>query len=224
METIILYYAPGSCARVTLSALEETQCVYEDRALNLYKGEQKQPEYLSINPKGQVPALVVGDSVLTENPAILSYLNARFPEAGLFPDNHKVFNQFACISDLMWFSGTLHAQVRQIIRPSYYTSGDEDGVRALGKVKVEQFLRQFDDRFAANEWWYGSKWSIADVYAFWLTTIVEFAGMDISAYAAILRHRAAVRARPSFQRALNKELAAVESKSITLRLPAGVSL
>ena len=224
MENIILYFAPGSCARVTLSALEEIQCAYEGRALNLYKGEQKQPEYLSLNPKGQVPALVVGDSVLTENPAILSYLNDRFPEAGLFPDNHKVFNQFACISDLMWISGALHPQVRQVIRPSYYTSGDEDGVRALGKEKVGQFLRQFEDRFAANEWWYGSKWSIVDVYVFWLTTIVEFAGMDISAYAAILRHRAAVRARPSFQRALAKELDAVEAKTIKLRLPEGMSL
>lgn len=224
MESFILYHSPGSCARVTMSALEEAGCTFEDRALNLMKGEQKHPEYLSLNPKGQVPALVVGDGVLTENPAILSYLNARFPDAKLFPADHKVFGQYAWVSDLLWFSGSLHAQVRQVTRPAYYTNGDEDGVRALGKTKVEAFLSQFEERFTNSKWWYGSAWSIMDVYAFWLTTIAEFGGIDVKSHSAILRHREAVRARPSFQRALQRELAAVESKSIELHLPEGMGL
>ena len=209
MDSIILYFSPRSCARVTMNALEEAQCPYEDRAINLQEKEQKQPEYLAVNPKGQVPTLVVGDSVLTENPAILSYINARFPEAKLFPDDHKVFGQYAWISDLMWFSGSLHAQVRQLIRPAYYTDGDEEGVKSLGKTKVLQFLQQFEERFASSEWWYGSKWSIADVYAFWLTTIAEYGGIAMDQFPSILRHRAEVCARPSFERALQRENAAL---------------
>ena len=224
MNKFILYHSPGSCARVTMNALEEAQCPFEDRVLDFSLGEQKQPGYLAVNPKGQVPALVVDDSVLTENPAILSFLNSRFPEAKLLPDDHGVFGQYAWISDLMWFSGTLHAQVRQVMRPSYYTDGDEGGVRALGRTKVDKFLGLFEERFGSSEWWYGAEWSILDVYAFWLTTIAEFAGIDIKPYPAILRHRAGVRARPSFQRALQRELAAMESKSIDLHLPAGMGL
>lgn len=224
MEKIVLYHAPGSCARVTMSALEEAGAEFEDVAMDFSKLEHKQPDYLARNPKGQVPALQVGENVLTENPAILSYINARFPDAGLFPADHETFGQYAWVSDLVWFSGALHPQVRQIMRPSYFTNGDEDGVRALGLIKVRQFLDQFEARFEASAWWYGDKWSIMDVYAFWLTTIAEFGGVDLSGFSAILRHRKAVRERPSFQRALAREHAAIERKSIVFRLPEGMTL
>ena len=76
---IVLYMGPGSCSRVTMTALEEIGLSYEDRALNLADGQQQKPEYLALNRKGKVPALVFGGTTMTENAAILSFLDRTYP-------------------------------------------------------------------------------------------------------------------------------------------------
>ena len=62
----------------------------EEEVLDLRKGEQKAPAYLRLNPNGSVPTLVDGDLVLTESRAIMQYLAARKPEAGLLPGDERL--------------------------------------------------------------------------------------------------------------------------------------
>ena len=78
-----LYYSNGSCSLAAMIALEEAGARYEGHRLNLRESEQKRPEYLAINPKGAVPALVVDDGVVTENPAVMSYVADTHPQANL---------------------------------------------------------------------------------------------------------------------------------------------
>ena len=58
---------------------------HELKVLNLKKGEHKSPAYLSINPMGKVPAIVDGDTIVTEAAAIALYLADAFPDVGLAP-------------------------------------------------------------------------------------------------------------------------------------------
>ncbi len=53
-----LYYSPGSCALASHIALEEADVDYEAIRIDFGAEEQRKPAYLSINPKGRVPALV----------------------------------------------------------------------------------------------------------------------------------------------------------------------
>ena len=80
-----LFYAPGSCALASHVALEEVGAEYEAVRVDLRANDQRKPEYLAINPKGRVPALVTDKGVLTENPAILAFVAQSFPEARLAP-------------------------------------------------------------------------------------------------------------------------------------------
>jgi glutathione S-transferase len=57
----------------------------EETPLDLARGEQRSPAYLALNPNGAIPTLVDGDFVLTESRAIMQYLAAKQPEAGLIP-------------------------------------------------------------------------------------------------------------------------------------------
>ena len=80
-----LYYAPGSCARASHIALREANAEFELQLVDFATAEQRGDEYLSINPKGRVPALATENGILTETPALLAYIAQRFPEANLAP-------------------------------------------------------------------------------------------------------------------------------------------
>ena len=72
MKDIVIYTSPRACSTACHIALEESGLDYEYRLVRLRKGENRQPDYLAVNPTGKLPALRVGDSVLTETTADLA--------------------------------------------------------------------------------------------------------------------------------------------------------
>jgi glutathione S-transferase len=82
---LTLFHAPNSRSCAARALLEELGVPYGLHVLNLKKNEQRAPAYLAINPMGKVPAILHGDALVTEQPAIFIYLADLFPEAGLAP-------------------------------------------------------------------------------------------------------------------------------------------
>ena len=97
------FYAPGTCALAPLIALEEVGAEFEMVKLDFSSNEQQSPDYLAVNPKGRVPSLVTDPGILTETPAILSFIAQKFPDAGLAPISDafafgqaQAFNSYLC--------------------------------------------------------------------------------------------------------------------------------
>jgi glutathione S-transferase len=65
--------------------LEEKGLPYEYVTVDLFKGEHRQPPYLAINPRGQVPCIVDDGITVFESVAIVQYLEHRYPEPPLIP-------------------------------------------------------------------------------------------------------------------------------------------
>lgn len=85
-DQIILYsYWRSSCSWRVRIALNMKNISYEIKPINLLKGEQVSPEYKKINPLGEVPALQIGDKVITQSLAILEYLEETYPDVKLLP-------------------------------------------------------------------------------------------------------------------------------------------
>ena len=82
---LALYYSSKSCAYAPHILLHDAGATFEACHIDFAAGEQNGPEFLAINPKGRVPALVTPDGILTENPAILLYIAQTYPQAGLAP-------------------------------------------------------------------------------------------------------------------------------------------
>src|ERR1700749_3228175 len=82
-----LFHAWGSCSLASLITLEEAGADYELVVMDTKAGDQRTADYLKINPKGRVPALVTDRGVLTETPAILSYIPEVHPAARLLPED-----------------------------------------------------------------------------------------------------------------------------------------
>jgi glutathione S-transferase len=102
---LTFYYGAGSpyAWRVWL-ALEHKAIPYERKVLSFADGDLKKPEYLAINPRGKVPAIVDGEFRLHESAAIVEYLDDAHPDSGkrLFPDavhDRALVRQLVCEAD-----------------------------------------------------------------------------------------------------------------------------
>lgn len=207
MTKLKLYHFPGACSRVSMTALEYVGAPYEDEMVNLMAGEHMKPAYKNTNPRGKVPALLIDGILLSENAAILNWINLTWPEAGLLPATHTPMEKAQQLSDMFWLSSVWHPYVRANKMPMRWTTGDIAPVRERGVELLTPCILQLDARLAEADWWYGD-WSILDVYFYWAYTTAEDGQFDLSAYPNINRHRAAVEALPAFRAARAREEAA----------------
>jgi glutathione S-transferase len=84
-DTLTFHYAPQTRALSVRTLLEETGIPHKLHILNMRAGEQRQPDYLAINPMGKVPAIEHKGELVTEQGAIFIYLNDAFPEKSMAP-------------------------------------------------------------------------------------------------------------------------------------------
>ena len=80
------FFSSSTAFRVRI-ALALKGVAYEYQAVNLRAGEQHQQAFLDHNPSGGVPALVDGDFSIGQSLAILDYLDSRYPEPRLTPED-----------------------------------------------------------------------------------------------------------------------------------------
>lgn len=196
-----LHYAPNSIALASLIALEETGVPYTPLRVDFGRNAQRSPDYLAVNPKGRVPALVMPQGILTETPAILTWLAQSFPDARLLPDDPW---QIARVHELnAYLCATVHVSHAHKRRSARWS--DDPAVIAALPLKVAQNMA---DHFAYLEsrftgpWALGEAYTIADPYLFTLSGWLTGDGVDIARFPGIARHHAAMTARPAVRRAL----------------------
>src|SRR2546423_3078833 len=104
---LTLYFAPHTCALATHIVLEEVGAGYSAKRIDFAANQQRSPEYLKINPKGRVPALVTDRGILTETPSMLAFIAQSFPGAKLAPlDDAYAFAQVQSINS--YLCSTVH--------------------------------------------------------------------------------------------------------------------
>jgi glutathione S-transferase len=220
-----LYFAPGTCARVSLIALEETGLPFETRVVAFMRGDHRAPDFLAHNPAGKVPVLIAEGVAITQNIAILTYLARRFPEARLLPVATDNASATALLSRLAWFSADLHPIVTRIRMPQLIC----DQPAAMARVRemaceaMKFQLTGLERSLQQQPWVLGSQWSVLDGYLYWVWFRITGAGFDAAPFPAIAAHALRMEARPAVQRALQREVVAqaeLESQGLALQLPA----
>ena len=197
-----LYFAPGTCAMAVHIALEEAGTDYEAVRLDFASSDQKLPEFLAINPKARVPALVTAQGVLTETPAILGFVAQSFPAAALAPTEPfafaraQAFNSYLC--------STVHVAHAHKGRGSRWTD-DAAAVEAL-KQKVPQNMADcfalIERDMLAGPWVLGAAYSVCDAYLFTITRWLAADGVDVARFPGVQAHSQRMNARSAVQRVL----------------------
>jgi glutathione S-transferase len=179
--TIQLYFAPGACSFVPHCLLEAAGAAYESTLVKLHKGEQNGPEYLAINPRGQVPVLVVDGIVITQIVAICEYLHETFPEMGFFPKSPiakaKAFETFA------WMNNSVHTTFTHVFMPGKFTTDEaaQAAIKLHAQSQYSTLLKELQAMVVGlgdKQWLSGESFGALDAYAITLLRWGGIAGID----------------------------------------------
>ena len=217
-----LYFAPGTCARVPLIALEETGAPFDTRVIAFMRGDHRAPDFLARNPAGKVPVLIAGDATLSQNIAILTWLARRFPAARLLPPADDLASATALLSRLAWFSADLHPLVTRIRMPQLICDQPAaiPRVREMASEAMKFQLAGMERSLQQQPWVLGSEWSALDGYLYWVWFRITGAGFDAAPFPSIAAHAQRMEERPAVQRALRHEATAqAELESLGLAVP-----
>ena len=196
---ITLYYARGTCALASHLALEYADADYQTVRIDFKKKEQRSAEYLRLNPKGRVPALLTERGVLTETPALLQFISQSFPEAKLAPLHDPFllaraneFNSYLC--------STVHiAHAHRMRGYRWVDENDTNAIEAMQK-KVPQSVGEcfelIERELFKGPWVLGEAFSVCDMYLFTLAQWMEGDGVDPSRFPKVADHRRRMAADP----------------------------
>lgn len=196
-----LFYSPAACSLSPHIALRESGLPFE---LVLASTKSKKlpdgSDYLAINPKGQVPALLLDDGeLLTEGQVIVQYIADLAPNSGLAPAAGTLA-RYRLMEWLSYISTELHKSFTPLFNPAV-----AEETKALGRSALLQRLTWVDSQLAGKNGLMGETFSVADGYLFTVTNWTKFVGIDISQLAHLGAFMARTAARPAVQEALKAE-------------------
>jgi glutathione S-transferase len=205
---IKLFYAVNTCSLASHIALEEAGATYTTVRLSFANNEQRGPEYLAINPKGRVPAMVTDRGILTETPAMLAYIAQSFPEARLAPLDDpfgfaqvQAFNSYLC--------STVHVAHAHRMRGQRWA--DDPAAIAAMQRKVPQSVgacfELIECDMLKGPWVMGEAYTICDPYLFTLAGWLAGDGVDLTKLPRVMDHHRRMSERSAVRRAVAAELA-----------------
>jgi glutathione S-transferase len=200
-----LYYATGTCALASHIALEESGADYTAMRVDFRADEQRKPDYLAINPKGRVPALVTERGVLTETPAILAYVAQNFPKTWPTLDDPFRFAEMQAFNN--YLCSTVHVAHAHRMRGTRWA--DDPAAIAEMQRKVPQTVGEcfalIERRMFAGPWVMGDTYTICDPYLFTLAQWLEADGVDLAGIPKVADHRARMAERPAVRKVVAEE-------------------
>jgi glutathione S-transferase len=196
-----LYYAPGACSLSPHIVIRELGLPVELERTDL--GAKKTAhgvDFLTINPKGQVPTLELDDGqVLTEGPAIVQYLADRKPEAGLLPAAGSM-ERYRVQEWLNHITSELHKNYSPL-----FNQQAPDDYKKIARANLARRYRRIDEVLKGRAYLMGDRFTVADAYLFTVTNWAGHAGVDLSEFPNLLAFQKRVSERPGVQEAMNAE-------------------
>ena len=195
-----LYYTPGACSLSPHIVLLEAGLPFELEAVDLATKEtEKGEDYYLINTKGAVPALQLDDgSVLTEGAVIIQYLADQVPEKQLVP-GAGTFERYRLQEWLNFIAMDFQKNFLPVFHPDFAACQD-----AAIKL-IEKQCDYIDRQLVGKDWLMGSRFSVADIYLFVITSWLKYAEIDIGQWKLLSAWQNRVAARPAIQKALAEE-------------------
>jgi glutathione S-transferase len=170
------FHESGNGYKVRL-LLSHLQIPHERIEMDILRGETRTPEYLALNPNGRIPLLVFEDGrTLAESNAILFFLAQESP---YWPDDPFLRAE---VMQWMFFEQYSHEPYIAVVR--FWTFAGELEAHAAElperRKRGEAALDVMEDHLSRNEFFVGSRYSIADIALYAYTHVAHEGGFDLS--------------------------------------------
>lgn len=197
-----LYYSKGACSLAVRIIINEIglSCQYE--AVDLAsKKTQSGENFLKINPKGYVPALLTDDKkILTENIAIQQYLADTHPAAALLPPLGN-WNRYLTLEWLAYISTELHKNFGPLFNPNF----DKALVQNFFIPMLHKKFAYVDQQLGHKKFLMGDQFTLPDAYLFVILRWAQHLQLDLSKYEQLNRYFKELSHRKSVQQSLREE-------------------
>ena len=205
-----LYFAPGACSFVPHSLLESAGADFEPVMVKLHKGEQNEAAFRAVNPRGQVPVLVEGEQTITQIVAIVTWLDAKFPDQQFLP--RDPMQRVKVLETLAWMNNTVHPTFTHVFMPFKFAESKEaqEELKSFNAKAYAKLLGEIEDMAkkataAGKPWLGGDRLGPLDVYAVTLLRWGGFAKIDPTSFPALWAHVQKVAQQPGVAKAIERE-------------------
>lgn len=202
-----LYFAPGACSFVPHALLETAGADFEPAMVKLHKGEQNEAAFHAVNPRGQVPVLVDGGETITQILAIVTWLDAKFPDQQFLP--RDALARARVLETLAWMNNTVHPTFTHVFMPFKF-AGTPEAQAELKAFNAKVYAGLLGDieamaQKAGAGFLGGDRFGPLDAYALVLLRWGGFAQIDPTTYPALWAHVQKVAQLPGVARAIERE-------------------
>lgn len=195
-----LYYIPGTCALAPHICARHAGIPLEAIRVE-WNAEGKfvdGMDYLTVNPKGKVPALDTGDTIITETQVILQYLSA-------LDMSHPVLRGNSVNWPLLETLNFVATELHKAFSPLWLPSLKAGSARAEQVGVLMRNLRTFAILLGHKPYLMGDRFSAADAYAYAVLRWCEVHDIDLSAFAAIHSYQGRMSQLPAVRQALAEQ-------------------
>jgi glutathione S-transferase len=196
-----LYYSPGACSLSPHIALHEAGLAHDLVKVDLRaKTTENGDDFATINPKGQVPALVLDNGeMLTEGPVIVQAIADQAPNKHLAPAAGTA-ERYRMQEWLNFTTSELHKNFSPLFNPAI-----PDEVKKFFSDRIMGKFKYVDSQLAGRDYLMGKQFTVADGYLFVMLAWADRMKLDLSGMTNLMAYKARVAARPNVQAALKME-------------------
>jgi glutathione S-transferase len=196
-----LYFAPGACSLSPHIIMREAGLNFDLEQVNNQEKKTKSGEdFWKVNPKGQVPVLVLDNGEkLTEGPIVVQYLADQKPGSGLLP-KAGTMERYRVQEWLNFITSELHKSFGPIFRP---TTPEE--FKTISKENLGKRFDYLDQHVAGRKYLTGDQFTVADAYLFTVLRWTARIGIDLAKWPNLKAYFDGIAARPKVQEALKAE-------------------
>jgi glutathione S-transferase len=193
-----LYISPGACSMASNIALHEAGIQFEVSKVDKRTKRADGVDFLTINPKGYVPALLLDNGqLLTENVAVLQYIADLNPAAKLAPPAGTM-ERYRLQEWLSFINSELHKS----FTPLFSSEATED-MKTYARNYLAKRLAYVETALGDKKFLLGDQFTVADAYLFTVLSWGSHVGVDIGPQLKTYSDR--VRARPHVIEAMTAE-------------------
>jgi len=197
-----LYFSPGACSLSPHIVLSEAGIAADLEQVDLKTKKTKNgADFTAVNPKGQVPTLVLDSGqTLTEGPAIVQYLADQKPQSGLAPQA-GTFERYRLQEWLNYITSEVHKSFGPL-----FNSATPEDYKPIAREALASRFAYLDSHLAkGGPYLTGAQFTVADAYLYVMTLWTKFVKMDLNQWPALKAYSDRVAARPKVHEALKEE-------------------